>query len=113
MADEPDIAKVLPEMMRDIIRRSRDELLALSQEEMAARWWFEYDPKLSAEWNLYQFSKTLNLYSRSCRDWEEHYNGSMCVVERVRDTYLMPRISEFLKALLAQSPPHREARERE
>lgn len=94
-----EIEKVLPGMMQSIVRRAHDELVALSKEEMAARWYFTFDPKFSPEWNAYEFNKMLDMYRRSCRTWEEHHNGSCCVVERVRDTYLMPKIREFLAAL--------------
>ena len=50
----------------------------------------------SKEWNLYKFSDALEMYKSRCRRWEEHHNGSSCVVERVRDKYLMPKIKDFL-----------------
>lgn len=80
-----------------ILTQARDELKTLSQAELSKFWFFQYDIAKSEHWNLYQFNSMLDLYSRKCRQWEEMHNGSMCVVERVRDTYLMPKIKEFLE----------------
>lgn len=35
------------------------------------------------------------MYARSCQRWEEIHNGYVCVVERVRDKYIIPKIKEF------------------
>jgi len=56
---------------------------------------FTWNESASLEWNLYQFHDKLRLYGSFCRRWEGIHNGSCCVVERVRDTYLMPKIREF------------------
>jgi hypothetical protein len=45
----------------------------------------------------------LNLYQNKCRRWEEMHNGSSCVVERVRDTYVMPKIREWLAVIKAEN----------
>jgi hypothetical protein len=45
------------------------------------------------------FYDMLRLYAGQCRRWEEHHNGSCCVVERVRDTYIMPKVREFADRL--------------
>lgn len=78
-----------------------DELLGLSAEEIAAEWYWSWDEYQNAEWNTYQFSDILELHKRRWSRWEEHHNGHVCVVERVRDKYVMPRVSEFLAALAA------------
>lgn len=94
---------VTPEAIHDvlthIVSKSHTELLVLTQDELKARWYFRIDPKASPAWNLYKFSDALEHYKRDCRKWEEHHHGSCCVVERVRDTYLMPRINEFLRQM--------------
>ena len=90
-----DLKKEIGDVLTGIVRRANEELLALTEAELSSRWYFTYDPGLSIGWNLYQFSSTLEDYKRSCRRWEEHHNGSSCVVERVRDKYLMPKIREF------------------
>ncbi|MDA8140753.1 MAG: hypothetical protein M0036_19065 [Desulfobacteraceae bacterium] len=73
------------------------ELFEKTREELETYWVFKFDKKLSLEANLYKFHHMLKLYGNFCRRWEEHKNGSACVVERVRDTYLMPKIREFAK----------------
>jgi hypothetical protein len=87
--------KELGDVMGGFLRRSAAELLALTQEELFDRWHFRPEPDQSVAWNIYQFSDNLESYKRSCRRWEEHHNGSCCVVERVRDKYLMPEIKKF------------------
>lgn len=79
-----------------ILGRAQDELRTMTQAELERFWFFKYDTALSYELNLYLFQDYLDLYRRKCRQWEEMHNGSMCVVERVRDTYLMPKIREFV-----------------
>lgn len=99
--------KEIGNLLTGIVRRADAELLALAEAELPSRWYFTYDPGLSIAWNLYQFSGALESYKRSCRRWEEHHNGSMCVVERVRDKYLMPKIREFEQELrTAMSASH-------
>lgn len=77
------------------------DLLALSADEIAAEWYWRWEEGRSVEWNTYKFSDILELHKRRWRRWEEHHNGSCCVVERVRDKYVMPRVREFLAALAA------------
>ena len=77
------------------------DLLALSADEIAAEWYWRWEEDRSIEWNTYKFSDILELHKRRWRRWEEHHNGSCCVVERVRDKYVMPRVREFLAALAA------------
>ena len=87
-----DIATVLS----GIVKNADDELLNTSNQELEKYFYFQYDDTKSKEWNLYKFSDALELYKSRCRRWEEHHNGSSCVVERVRDKYLMPKIKDFL-----------------
>lgn len=72
-----------------------DEYARMSQADLESRWHFRFDPSRSLEANIYHFQDMLRLYGGSCRRWEEKHNGSSCVVERVRDTYLMPKICKF------------------
>jgi len=83
------------------------ELRAMSAEEIAEEWYWSWDKSQSVELNTYQFSDILELHKRRWRRWEEHHNGSICVVERVRDKYAMPRVREFLAAL-AEHTNHRD-----
>ncbi len=91
MVTEKDVS----DMLTNIVRRADEELLALTEDGLLNRWHFRPSPEQSIAWNIYQFSDCLESYKRSCRRWEEHHNGYSCVVERVRDKYLMPRIKQF------------------
>lgn len=92
--------KDIKEVMVGILTRSRNELLAIEDPAgLEKYWYFRYDPKASVAWNTYMFFDCLEMYKRSCRDWETAKNGSCCVVERVRDKYLMPKIKLFLKEI--------------
>lgn len=84
---------------QEIVDRHTRELLDTPEAELSHRWWFSWDEKASIEWNIYKFSDALEMLKRDCRRWEEHHNGYVCVVERVRDKYLMPRIKEFKTTL--------------
>lgn len=90
-----DIEKVVTSLASSFM----NDLHSKKQEELEEYYYFKWDPKRSIESNTYEFFGLLNHYSKQCRWWEEHHNGSCCVVERVRDTYTMPKIKEFLKQL--------------
>ena len=85
------------------------ELFECNQQDLEEKYWhFKYNEKLSLERNLYHFYDMLRLYGNFCRRWEEHKNGSCCVVERVRDKYLMPQINQFVKMVKeieSRTPP--------
>lgn len=93
---DEDLKKGIETVVTSMVSRFDQELYALTEEELRARWYFIYDATKSKARNLYEFSEMLELYRRTCRRWEEHHWGSSCVVERVRDKYLMPKIHEFL-----------------
>lgn len=86
-------------LMTDIVRAGQERMKTLKQEELEQFWFFKYDTAQTPAQNLYEFNKMLDLYKRKCRQWEEMHNGYQCVVERVRDTYLMPKIKEFIKTM--------------
>jgi hypothetical protein len=88
--------KAIAEVITSLAQCADDELYALSESQLAEQWYFRWDNSASDAWNLYEFSSMLEMHKRRCRRWEEHHHGSMCVVERVRDKYLMPRIKTFL-----------------
>lgn len=90
----------LENVLNYMVKSFDDDLYALSEDELRKdRWFWNWDEKYSIKYNTYKFFDLLNLYRISCRKWEEKHNGSMCVVERVRDKYLMPKIEEFLEIL--------------
>ena len=86
-------------VLTNLAKTFDDKLIALTERELEQRWYFKWDEKASIEWNTYKFSDMLEMYKRSCRRWEDNHNGSCCVVERVRDKYLMPKVREFLADL--------------
>ena len=90
---QQDIADVLTEM----VARFSEELFSIENPAGLDRFWFySHDAAKSQEHRLYAFHKALTIYGNQCRRWEERKNGSCCVVERVRDTYLMPKIRHFV-----------------
>ena len=95
----------LETVVNGMLKQSQDELKAMADPTDLERYWFfSYDKAASLEWNTYQFNKMLDLYSSKCRRWEEMHNGSCCVVERVRDRYLMPKIKEWISLVQAKHP---------
>lgn len=90
-----DIGKALTGILHHIDGECR----SMSEADLSSRWYFEWDSERSVAWNIYAFHGCLTLYGGSCRRWEELHNGSCCVVERVRDKYLMPKILEFQRML--------------
>lgn len=87
------------EILSALKERSEKKLLALTEAELADLWWWNWEEDRSVEWNTYKFSAALEVHKTRCRRWEEHHNGNCCVVERVRDKYVMPRVRGFLAAL--------------
>lgn len=90
--------KEIETVILSLARGFDERLFAMSEEELRADWHWRWIESLSAETNLYYFTQALEGYRYRCRRWEEHHNGCCCVVERVRDKYLMPRIKEFMAA---------------
>lgn len=85
----------LAKTLNAIQSRITDELLATPQSELNNRWHFRWDNQASIDWNVYLFSQSLEAFGRDCRRWETHHHGHYCVVERVREKYLMPKIQAF------------------
>mgnify|MGYP007027780877 FL=1 len=86
-----DIGQAITGMMQAL----DDEYAGMTQADLERRWFFRFDHSKSLEANIYAFQDMLRLYAGSCRRWEERHNGGSCVVERVRDTYLKPKIQDF------------------
>ena len=78
-----------------LVKRFDDNLANKLEAELEEYWHFVYDIQETLEHNIYLFCSRLESYKRFCRQWEEINNGACCVVERVRDKYLMPKIKEF------------------
>lgn len=92
-----DIENNLKDVVTNILSMEKEELNRMSQEDLEKFWFFEMNVDLSDATNLYNFISMLELYKGKCRRWEELHNGNCCVVERVRDKYLMPKIKQYLK----------------
>lgn len=86
-----------------IVQREQARVRAMTQCEVAATFHFEWRPEASLERNLYFLFDALERYRRQCRAWEEAHHGTQCVVERVRDTYLLPRLREIVRNHLVPS----------
>lgn len=96
--DDQKLKAALGDVFGGVLRRAHEELQAMKQEDLEQFWFFQEDATWRPEWRAYEFFKCLEMYRSKCRRWEEIHNPDLCcVVERVRDTYLMPKIKEFLK----------------
>ena len=103
MGDNTKISDgAIGEAVTSILKGFDDELFALTTDQLVERWYFQWDDKASVAWNVYQFSEMLGMFKGFCRRWETHHNGSVCVVERVRDKYLMPKIKAFIAEMAAR-----------
>lgn len=92
---EDDIGNVLDGFVSYI----NSEFEEMKKEDLESRWFFKFEPEKPLHWNFYKFNDCLDMYRISCRRWEEIHNGSVCVVERVRDEYLIPKIKDFIDTI--------------
>jgi hypothetical protein len=86
-------------VLTSMANRFDNDIKNAKQHELEQYWHFKWDATKPLEINIYHFHDMLKLYGSFCRRWEEEHNGSCCVVERVRDTYLMPKIREFAELI--------------
>ena len=91
------------DVLTGILARADAELTEMSESDLSAQWYWRWEEGRSIEWNTYKFSDALEMHKRQCRRWEDRHNGSCCVVERVRDKYVMPRVREFLAELVTHN----------
>jgi hypothetical protein len=101
--ERPVMQEQIGEVLTAIIASADKELMELSELELSEQWYWHWDDSCSIEWNTYKFSDMLEMHKRRCRRWEEQHNGNCCVVERVRDKYLMPRVRDFVAELLTHN----------
>ena len=97
--DDDKIEKAIGNVLTNLYSSFQAELFSKTQAGLEDYWHFKFSDKTSPVLNIYEFHEMLELYSDSCRRWEEHHNGPCCVVERVRDKYLIPKIREFVADL--------------
>ncbi|WP_162651536.1 hypothetical protein [Lentilitoribacter sp. Alg239-R112] len=90
-----ELEKKISSVLTGLAKAFDDELENETEEDLEKSWFFKFDETAKPHVNLYNFYDMLKLYGSHCRRWEEKHNGSMCVVERVRDKYLLPKIKEF------------------
>lgn len=90
-------------VLTGMLQVGTQELMETAPAGLEKYWHFKWDASRSVEWNVYQFHDLLGLYGRQCRRWEEMHNGCCCVVERVRDKYLMSKIKMFIEIMNRQS----------
>jgi len=96
----PEVSqKDVVDVIANLAIRSEVELQDKTKDQLEEYWLFKWDESLPVEWNVYEFVDLLDLYRDKCMWWEEQHNGSCCVVERVRDQYLMPKIKAFIADL--------------
>ena len=91
--------KNIKEILTGISKGFDKELFDKKQEELESYWHFNFDKVENTTQCYYKFTTQLEQYKYFCRRWEEKHNGIICVVERVRDTYLWPKIEKFIKQL--------------
>lgn len=90
----------IKETITQMADKFNEELYSKKQEELEQYWHFDFEKVANKDYALsyydyYNFFKALEMYSSFCRRWEQHHNGFVCVVERVRDTYLIPKIKKY------------------
>ena len=104
MADKSKTKELTPLLTKDaldqvlghIINTFEQDLYNKTRDQLEQYWHWSWDNSNSIEWNVYSFFRSLQIYECFCRRWEGKHEGHCCVVERVRDRYLLPKISEFL-----------------
>lgn len=96
-----ELESAIGSVLGGIMQAAEDEEARMTKDDLEEFWFFKWDECATVEWNTYQFYDLLKLYAGKCRRWEEKHNGCVCVVERVRDTYIMPKIRAFLPQLAA------------
>jgi len=86
--------------IKDAVNKINDifdqDLHDKTREQLEDNWLFKWRDPVSLEENLYEFFDMLELYKYSCSQWEEEKNGHVCIVGRVRDKYVMPKIKELV-----------------
>jgi len=93
--NESEFEKALASSCNAIIENQRKDMLIMSKDNLEKYWFFSWNDDESISYNIYKFNYFLEIYSGRCREWEETHNGYECVVERVRDEYILPKCRDF------------------
>lgn len=95
-----NLGKEIKELSVQLISNWNKELYSKTQKELESYWYFDFNKVIILnEITYYEFFKALESYRSICRNWETHHNGHTCVVERVRDKYILPKINLFQKLI--------------
>jgi hypothetical protein len=90
--------KDLENTITSLVKRFYVELQHCNAQQLDENYWhFQFNAKKDLSVTFYEFFDSLFLYQNLCKRWEEAHNGSRCIVERVRDKYIMPKIHQFIK----------------
>ena len=101
--DDNKIKAAFGEILPRLIDAMDAQLLTMTPEEIQAHWVWSWQEEASLWWNIYHFADTLELYKEQWRKWEEHHNGYICVVERVAEKYVKPRVDDFVMMMIANT----------
>ena len=101
--DDNKIKAAFGKILPRLIDAMDAQLLTMTPEEIQAHWVWSWQEEASLWWNIYHFADTLELYKEQWRKWEEHHNGTTCVVERVARQYVKPRVDDFMRAMIANT----------
>lgn len=89
--------KEIEGVINNLAKSLDDELAQMVESDLEKYWHFKWEDDATNELNLYRFYDMLKLYGYFCEKWEQKHYGHYCIVERVRDKYLLPKIREFLE----------------
>jgi hypothetical protein len=93
------MSDITPEDLGGVLSSMADsfdaDLYTKTRDQLENYWHFIFDQQSSLEDNIYRFQDMLRMYKFFCERWEQHHNGHCCLVERVRDQYLRPKIKRF------------------
>ena len=85
----------LKQCFESLLCSLHDDLKSKKREDLEEYWHFTYDKEKPFIHNLYEFNECMDIYRDFCEKWEEIHNGCVCICERVRDNYIIPKCIEF------------------
>ena len=88
---------IIKDVCNSIIKKADKELYSKTKKELEEYFYFDFNKAQDNVYSYYKFFQALEIYRNFCEQWEEYHNGSIMVVERVRNNYLIPKIWRFRK----------------
>ena len=82
------------EQFQKALKSVADSIISMKAEEPV--FYFSWKDKDIDAKTVYEWLKAMETFRHSAREWEEQERGSVCVVERVRDKYLLEKCQELL-----------------